>query len=575
MNDDYENLRNQGYQEEPLIVDGVEMVSKVGVSPFPMGSNREDRATHLTDSKGAEMRNSSIMMGYNRSGIQFPNGDYISKEEFEAVLTRAVESIPDEKIIVCKKTGKTVQKQEVFNNILELTKEAASLSLGTPNSQIKNQETSTLSIKGEKLESTIRKGVLMLGNGRIQMPRGEYLSLEELEAAIRAHVLMSKEEPSTIKVVKRKKTKWNLWPIIVAGIMAITMGFKVAPRQEAKYDNLTSEQLEYIVNYIEQHSEYKSEEEMVKELIHELDIGEKVQVSEGVKYYAASDDVVYYPDSYSTFGQGPRDSGEYNIDYISIIKDGEISKVERKSGANIGDTIDKYCQDNNVSPADVTIMLHLGGPVAGWVDLEDVMNNTKFNLGLSSVVLEEKEEYKGTLEDFEGKITIDVDGKSVDINLLDENGNLVSEDSIIIGSDGQQYRVSRLQITEVTKNVETSPATKTQISWSIHNITKEEALFASAVALAGTLLLRKKEETITEATEDEYVEIVEEFKEEHKDDFIIDRDSKFLNLINKINTKQPNWRAMSITWATPKFDFGVIDDRISEVYSVDEEGKKL
>ena len=110
MNDDYENLRNQGYQEEPLIVDGIETVSKVGVSPFPMGSNREDRATHLTDSKGAEMRNSSIMMGYNRSGIQFPNGDYISKEEFEVVLTRAVESIPDEKIIVCKKTGKTVQK---------------------------------------------------------------------------------------------------------------------------------------------------------------------------------------------------------------------------------------------------------------------------------------------------------------------------------------------------------------------------------------------------------------------------------------------------------------------------------
>ena len=145
---------------------------------------------------------------------------------------------------------------------------------------------------------------------------------------------------------------------------------------------------------------------------------------------------------------------------------------------------------------------------------------------------------------------------------------ICSNISIVIGSDGQQYRVSRLQITEVTKTVETSPATKTQISWSIHNITKEEALFASAVALAGTLLLRKKEETITEVTEDEYGEIVEEFKEEHKDDFIIDRDSKFLNLINKINTKQPNWRAMSITWATPKFDFGVIDDRISEVLSI-------
>mgnify|MGYP003309893827 CR=1 FL=1 len=136
-------------------------------------------------------------------------------------------------------------------------------------------------------------------------------------------------------------------------------------------------------------------------------------------------------------------------------------------------------------------------------------------------------------------------------------------------------KIKKLDKEQVTKTVETSPATKTKISWSIHNITKEEALFAGAVGLVGTLALRKKKETISEVTEEEHEQMLEQFADEHKDDLTFDGDSKFLKVINKIDTKQPNWNAMSISWEVPKPKLEFVDDRISEMYEVDEKGRRI
>ena len=188
MRNEYEELKKQGYTEEEIEL-MLDNVSRMTISDQPLGPGRDDRGVTVTDSTGLSKKTSSIMMGYNKQGIQLENGEYVSWEEVKTVLTDTLQLDEEDVVYICKKTGKIVEPPEIVEAIFNESIGKAYFTQQQTD-KLPNQQAAQVALHVDG--KTYPKGLEMLGNQGLQLPSGEYVSKEEIELALQDYVRLRK-----------------------------------------------------------------------------------------------------------------------------------------------------------------------------------------------------------------------------------------------------------------------------------------------------------------------------------------------------------------------------------------------
>lgn len=164
-------------------------------------------------------------------------------------------------------------------------------------------------------------------------------------------------------------------------------------------------------------------------------------------------------------------------------------------------TLERVAQENNATIEELQPMIHLGGPVSGWVSVSDLISDEQKEPReiAEHVVLDDSHKIEGNIDNFEGNfITIQNQNEDVTLKIKTDDGEFVKEGDIVIGSDGMEYQIQALNIEneEVIDYEEITTGSK--LNWSIKNISLAEALSAAAVGIVGTYgsyLIPRKEKT--------------------------------------------------------------------------------
>ena len=637
MKSEYEKLKEQGYTEEQINVI-LQNMNRVKIDNDPMGLNRDDRSVHIENPNGMNMRTSNIMMGLNRSNIILDNGEYANEEELIKALQDELNNSSENKIIICKKTGKKYNVEDLVKILVDISKKEGTLVIGDANPKINNQRTASIGIKPKDYHDIVKKGYLMLGNKGVQLSSGEYIQMSEIQKALADYVYMIPlektpdpivppeptpaptpdpivppeptpaptpdpvvppeptpaptpdpivpPEPTPVptpdpvvpprptptpdpivpsgqikpgpvtpkipgenhKVVKRRKGKFKIWPLVLAAILTALLGFKYNQKAVTISEIEKISSLNYIAYGISEETILENENEILQRVTSDIKTGDTTEIAKGTNYYASSDYQYGGNSSYGTFGSTVRPEGVYTIDYISIINNGKIDEVVYEQGKNLGNVIEEYCQKNNTDISNLDIKLHIGGPVSGWVNLNDVLNKNDLAPQVKSTKTVLDNRYEGSLRSrdeqqllqtlAQNDLHINVDGKDVSLKVVDSNGNLLPEGSTVIGSDGQEYKLTKLSLKNTKELNLYEEKTDKELNWSIQNINKELALLIAAGGIVGTYLVNiKKKETkkdsneLDEKTMQEFLEA----KKRYKDQSIF----KKIGII--LDGKKPDW----------------------------------
>lgn len=464
-NSDYERLKSQGYSEEEIKAI-LENVSKIELSPSPMGPYRNDKATLVTDPSGNKMKSSNIMQG--KKDI-ISDGEYINLEESMKALLSYVSSNQAGRTIVCKKTGKKVNVSSFVEGLKKELTSRAKISLDGRSEAIKNQNTQKVSIANNP------KGILMLGNRGCFLSNGTYVSKEEFKKALSDYVYMKKEnvpftpkepfqentdrkEPEVSQKSNErntKKVKRKLKLGLVSALISVT-ALMAALGLTKK--NVSEEKLvEYVVKQIDTKENTKSVDEITQEILDTIKTGDTAYLSEGEKYYYDSDHAI---DISSTIGQGNglRQSGDYVIEYLSVIYNGKIANVTYDPNVSLKNILQETANKLGVNFTDLTVMGHArtsDGKIAGWINLKDAI---KRGIEKNNEQIKDIEflinEYTGRQENFDGTtISIEKENETVGIP--------ATEGKWVIGSDGKEYYIDSINsqtVSNKTPNVEAAVA---------------------------------------------------------------------------------------------------------------------
>ena len=128
------------------------------------------------------------------------------------------------------------------------------------------------------------------------------------------------------------------------------------------------------------------------------------------------------------------------------------------------------------------------------------------------------------------KMTYNDSGKQ--IRIQNEKGNIISDGSIVTGSNGEKYRFQNINVEEDLTTVEQKLSTGRDLLWSIHNINKEYALASAAVAILLILLGMDRKKEMTNMTGDQIEKLVMSAKDK------FDSESEFANAVEKITKKR-------------------------------------
>lgn len=572
---DYEKLKKEGYTEEQINV-MLQDVNKVKLGSSPMGLNRDDRSVHIENANGINMRTSNVMMGYNNKNLSLANGDYVNEDEIARSLQKELSSSSENKVVICKKTGKKCDVSELINKIIDISKKESTLSIGSSNPKINNQKTSEIGIKPKNYHDVIKKGYLMLGNKGVQLSSGEYIQMSEITKALEDYVyLISPEKdpasstitssettpisqtelhsitslqpsiPSNIipnktvekhRVVKRRKNNSKVWPIILAALLTAMLGFKYNQKSVTIHEIEDISNLNYTAYGISEEMILENEDEILQRVMSDIKTGDTTEMEAGVKYYKSSDYQYGGDSTHGTFGSTIRPEGTYTIDYISIINNGKIDHVVYEQGKNLGNVIEEYCKNNNTDISKLDIKIHIGGPVSGWVDLKDVLNKDDLKPQIKETKSVLDKQYSGEINNFSGQfLTINVNGKSVSLNIMDQNGNLLKEGSVVVGSDGQEYKLTKLNISDFKKLNSYKKYLGKELNWSVQNINQELALLLAASGIVGTYLVNIKKKEDYSKLDEETLRAFLDAKERYK------KQSIFKKIEIALDGKRPDW----------------------------------
>lgn len=538
---DIEKLIKQGYTIEEIRV-ALNGLSTIALSPQEkeaLGEGRDDRTVHVTPQNGEEKKTSSIMMGYNKQGIELENGEYVNFDEVSEAINNELQTDGPNVVYVSKKTGKRVAKPEVIE---ELFKDVIAVSNGlkiSEDNSIQNQNTARIAIEEYAKNKEHNKGVMMFGNEGIELPNGDYVLVSEIESALENYVRMTPSEIIEIdeptkgqepkpkkeekyRVIDRIKKKMTIIPIVIAIAGTLATGFKMEPTFTTEVVQNDRTEAIYMVDELHEKSEQELIDEAV-ERIQDIKTGDKIQTEEGLEYHESSTYKYGGANKSAEFGGKYREAGEYNVDYISILNDGKIVQVKYNEGESLGKNLKETADRLGVSISDLESYIHIGGPVSGWVSTDDLV---KFQVDKSledkNVILETSKNIKVENKDFNGStISINENGTSVDLKVVDENGNLLKPGSIVTGSNGVQYRIQDYNLEQKLDTKEKQVQTGEHLTWSIHNISSEVALLSGAASLIATKLSERDDKKMVTLTESKINELVGNARQkfEHESEF--------------------------------------------------------
>ena len=540
---DIEKLIKQGYSIEEIRV-ALNGLSTIVLSPQEkeaLGEGRDDRTVHITPQNGEEKKTSSIMMGYNKQGIELENGEYVNFDEVSEAINKELQTDEPNVVYVSKKTGKKIAKLEVIE---ELFKDVIAVSNGlkiSEDNSIQNQNTARIAIEEYAKNKEHNKGVMMFGNEGIELPNGDYVLISEIESALENYVRMTPSEIIEIedptkgqdtkqkpkkeekyRVIDRIKKKMTIIPIVIAIAGTLATGFKMEPTFTTEVVQNDRTEAIYMVDELHEKSEQELIDEAV-ERIQDIKTGDKIQTEEGLEYHESSTYKYGGANKSAEFGGKYREAGEYNVDYISILNDGKIVQVKYNEGESLGENLKETADRLGVSISDLESYLHIGGPVSGWVSTDDLV---KFQVDKSledkNVILETNKNIKVENKDFNGStISIKENGTNVDLKVVDANGNLLKPGSIITGSNGVQYRIQDYNLEQKLDKEEKQVQTGEHLTWSIHNISSEVALLSGAASLIATKLSERDDKKMVTLTESKINELVGNARQkfEHESEF--------------------------------------------------------
>ncbi len=540
---DIEKLIKQGYSIEEIRV-ALNGLSTIALSPQEkeaLGEGRDDRTVHITPQNGEEKKTSSIMMGYNKQGIELENGEYVNFDEVSEAINKELQTDEPNVVYVSKKTGKKIDKPEVIE---ELFKDVIAVSNGlkiSEDNSIQNQNTARIAIEEYAKNKEHNKGVMMFGNEGIELPNGDYVLISEIESALENYVRMTPSEIIEIdeptkgqdpkqkpkkeekyRVIDRIKKKMTIIPIVIAIAGTLATGFKMEPTFTTEVVQNDRTEAIYMVDELHEKSEQELIDEAV-ERIQDIKTGDKIQTEEGLEYHESSTYKYGGANKSAEFGGKYREAGEYNVDYISILNDGKIVQVKYNEGESLGENLKETADRLGVSISDLESYIHIGGPVSGWVSTDDLV---KFQVDKSledkNVILETNKNIKVENKDFNGStISIKENGTNVDLKVVDANGNLLKPGSIITGSNGVQYRIQDYNLEQKLDKEEKQVQTGEHLTWSIHNISSEVALLSGAASLIATKLSEREDKKMVTLTESKINELVGNARQkfEHESEF--------------------------------------------------------
>lgn len=505
--------------------------NKIDLETKSINSNSErvDRSTTIYDGNGVGYASSTIMMGYNKQNFKLGDGSFVSSKELVEAMKAAMQKYEPGTKIVHKKTGKVLNIDE----FIKLVKGAqGALILGEKSEKIENQDSRT--IKVESADGRVaNKGVLFLGNRGLKLETGEYVSLDEFNAAIKNYVAVPTptkkpepkptpkpepkpepklepvpeptpepkpeprevEEPKVVRVTRKYRNRASIWLAILAALTVLLSGFKektnVGPikitddikgaieQQAVTEDNLyfniggTIYGYEPIAGTIQRTTE-------------DLTMGGKLNVIDGQTFNTNSLDTGRNKSIGGEFSKENKFAGGYRITGFSIVKDGKILNFKEDlegldNTTKLRDILDKTLADRNLNFSDVDIKIHLGmdgdSSRLGWIDVSEFINADTITDDMIKKVASKGCVDEGKINNFTGEYLTMSNG--VSIKIVDANGNLLKKGTTVIGSDNQKYTIENLELKTEVKEVDNElPALKTEnieagkktLEWSVKNM---------------------------------------------------------------------------------------------------------
>ena len=492
-----EKQRNNKENFTTEINPNYEGISKINLSSAPMRNNpkRDDRAVHLTDKNGNSMKTSRLMMGYNKQNIELENGDYLNIDEFMNALKQYLSEQTENTNIVAKKTGKVVSIEDFEKQIRTELKATSTLIIGKGSKKIKHTKNVGISIKDKKITEAIKKGILFLKKDGLELEHGNYIYIGEIKAALDKYMMQqvqpapsidpssaAKQAPPTPSpnpvipspkpvipspnpvILSPKpeeqprhpenkpetaKRKNKAKKIIIATITGITI---LALSVGINLDKLTHKQInDYwkVTGQTKISMEIDEQDQQTIDKILEKELGDNINVKSGVNYYESSDYKYGGANSQESFGNPERPAGTYKLSSISIIDPakGEIEGVSYTENTNLYNFTKQVCEEKNLSLNDVEVMLHIDGPVSGWINAKDLSSAKSDSL----VEINHQDEYHIHEKNMGAKLTTEfktAKGEMVTIKVKDENGNNYQAGTEVKGSDGKIYTIEYENETE-------------------------------------------------------------------------------------------------------------------------------
>lgn len=334
----------------------------------------------------------------------------------------------------------------------------------------------------------------------------------------------SKDEIYTV-ILRKGKIPPHILKRILPAIFALVVFLQGLGFDKEEITEKVQEKLEKAGYSFSQMVEIpKSEEELYIDNMKEkgVIVGEQAEVKSGTTYHESSDYDRGGKNNTGTFGEGIRDEGKYTVESISaILPDGTIVDTW-KEGTELSAYAEEVALQYNLNVSDIVFRVHLTNPVAGWVNVEYVEGTTKDNpnIKISDVTLEEKERFTGTIENFNGNtITFNNGNVNVTINVVDENGDYLAPGTVVVGSDGEQYKVNELSVTSETKTTEKVVGEKNVLKFDFTDIKLENMLAGLSVAalgLAAAHVLNKKYVETAQLTKAQLITLIDNAARRYK-----------------------------------------------------------
>ena len=346
-----------------------------------------------------------------------------------------------------------------------------------------------------RISEILKKIFLKFKNNGVNLENGDIVQLSETQDALEQYINSEQSNVNeTHKVIKKRKIKFWPLPLVLAAMTVMTLGF------EKKENTITPSS---VINYSEIFCDvYGINSEIV------LDELSNVQT-------ISNDNISFIGENQSTINS-------CSFNYISIQDGNQTIDIEIKQGEDIKDVIYDYYKKNYKNIEELNIKLHFDGPISGWINLNDILKNYSGNQSMQiNIMLDEHYQsifsIQRKYEEGENKFPIirltlpqknvnngtNVDGETVQlsedmvsIDIVDKNGNLLPEGSIVVGSNGQKYIITNLDV-NTKKFLELYPnETVSELTWNIQNIKKNITLVLMPIILGlyETYMLYKLEE---------------------------------------------------------------------------------